>query len=243
MVYLQIKDIFEKEIGRDISGVVKTGKLDEETIYTELDEYVVTNELLKHFSEFFHNYSRGILNPTDEIGVWISGFFGSGKSHFLKILSYILDSNLVVKGRKPIDFFKEDQKIQDAIVIGDMENSTKVSTDVILFNIDAKSSSQSSSDKDDILNVFNKVFNEMRGYCGEIAFLAQLEKRLDENGQYETFKEVFKRINGNSWEEERDEFYFIQDDVVDSLVEIGFQSREKADRWAERIEEEFDLTK
>ena len=108
---MQIKDMFEKDIQRDIKGVIKVGQNDEENIYQELDEYVVTNELLKHFTKFFSNYSKGIMNPTDDIGVWISGFFGSGKSHFLKILSYILDSNLEVKGRKPIDFFKEDEKI------------------------------------------------------------------------------------------------------------------------------------
>lgn len=239
---MQIKEMFEKDIERPVRGVVKVGQMDEDTIYNELDEYVVTKELYKHFSEFFQNYSRGILNPTDEIGVWISGFFGSGKSHFLKILSYILDSSLVVKGRRPIDFFKEDNKIQDSIVIGDMETSTNISTDVILFNIDSKSSSQSNSNKDDILNVFNKVFNEMRGYCGELPFLAQLEKRLYEKGQFENFKETFKRINGNSWEDERDEYYFIQDEIIDSLVEIDFMTDEQANRWADNAEDNFDLS-
>ena len=175
---MQIKDMFEKDISRDIKGVIKVGQNNEENIYQELDEYVVTNELLKHFTKFFSNYSKGIQSPTDDIGVWISGFFGSGKSHFLKILSYILDSNLEVHGRRPIDFFKEDGKITNPMVIGDMEAATNVSSDVILFNIDSKSSSQSNSDKDDILNVFIKVFNEMRGYCGGMPFLANFEKKI-----------------------------------------------------------------
>ena len=241
-VNLQIKDMFEKDIERDIKGVVKVGQKDEDTIYNELDEYVVTNELFKHFSEFFRNYNNGILNPTDDMGVWISGFFGSGKSHFLKILSYILDSSLTVKGRKPMDFFKEDNKIKDPMVIADMENATSVSTDVILFNIDSKSSSQSSSNKDDILSVFNKVFNEMRGYSPQYPFLANLEKELDEEGQFEKFKEAFLNINGKPWEEVRGKYYFIQDDIIDSLVEIGFMSIEEANRWADNAEEHFDLS-
>ena len=61
-----------------LSKLVKKMK----SIYQELDEYVVTDELQKHFREFFHVYSKGITTPTDDIGVWISGFFGSGKSHF-----------------------------------------------------------------------------------------------------------------------------------------------------------------
>ena len=127
--------MFEKDIERDIQGVIKVDQ--KENIYQELDEYVVTKELLKHFTDFFSSYSEALFNPTDDIGVWISGFFGSGKSHFLKILSYILDSNLTVKGRKPIDFFDEDKKITDAKVIADMKSATSVDTDVILFNIDS----------------------------------------------------------------------------------------------------------
>ena len=46
---MQIKDMFEKKIDRDIKGVIKVGQSDEENVYQELDEYVVTKELLKHF--------------------------------------------------------------------------------------------------------------------------------------------------------------------------------------------------
>ena len=82
---MQIKEMFEKQIDRDIKGVIKVGQSDEENVYQELDEYVVTKELLKHFRDFFDNYEKGINNNTDKMGVWISGFFGSGKSHFLSV--------------------------------------------------------------------------------------------------------------------------------------------------------------
>ncbi|MCI6582544.1 MAG: hypothetical protein MSH15_11290, partial [Oscillospiraceae bacterium] len=86
-----IKDIFEKKIDRDIRGVIKvdkgTGTTENEVSEREalekqeLEEYVVTNELQKHFASFFYNYKKGITDNTDKMGVWISGFFGSGKSH------------------------------------------------------------------------------------------------------------------------------------------------------------------
>ena len=69
---MQIKNMFEKDIDRDIKGVIKVGQNDDENIYQELDEYVVTNELLKHFTKFFSSYNKGIQSPTDDIGVWIS---------------------------------------------------------------------------------------------------------------------------------------------------------------------------
>ena len=62
---MQIKDMFEKKIDRDIKGVIKVGQSDEENVYQELDEYVVTKELLKHFRDFFDNYEKGINGSTD----------------------------------------------------------------------------------------------------------------------------------------------------------------------------------
>ena len=185
---MKIEGMFKKDINRKIRGVI-TPEKNEELIYQELDEYVVTNELLKHFTKFYSVYAEGIMSETVDMGVWISGFFGSGKSHFLKILSYLLDSNLEVKGKKPLDFFKEDGKIQDPIVIGNMESAANVDTDVILFNIDSKSGVSSSSDKDSILKIFVNVFNGARGYCDDKPFLAQLEKDLDAEGKYEEFKD------------------------------------------------------
>jgi hypothetical protein len=87
-----IKDIFYKDIERSINGVVKADQNDDSTVYVELDEYVVTKELDQHFREFFEVFSTSLNDKSleDKIGVWISGFFGSGKSHFLKILSYLL---------------------------------------------------------------------------------------------------------------------------------------------------------
>ena len=109
---MQIKNMFEKKIDRDIKGVIKVGQSDEENVYQELDEYVVTKELLKHFRDFFDNYEKGINGYTDKMGVWISGFFGSGKSHFLKILSYLL-KNSVVEGKRAIAYFTDGKKIED----------------------------------------------------------------------------------------------------------------------------------
>ena len=143
---MQIKEMFEKQIDRDIKGVIKVGQSDEENVYQELDEYVVTKELLKHFRDFFDNYEKGINNNTDKMGVWISGFFGSGKSHFLKILSYLL-KNSVVEGKRAIEYFTDGKKIDDPMLIAKMTNSGTISSDVMLFNIDSKGSAKVGSGK------------------------------------------------------------------------------------------------
>ena len=155
-----IQEIFQKDIARDIKGVIKVEQKQEDNIYQELDEYVVTKELQRHFNIFYSAYNKSLTSEIDEMGVWISGFFGSGKSHFLKILSYLLE-NRTVNNKKAIDYFIDDKKIIDPMVLADMKLAASVPTDVILFNIDSKSEMAGKQTKDAIISVFLKVFNEM----------------------------------------------------------------------------------
>ena len=92
---MQLQCIYKSDINRPINGVIKVAQSDEKSIEQELREYIITRELRKHFDAFFNNYEKSLSTPTDKIGVWISGFFGSGKSHFLKILSYLLSNDTV----------------------------------------------------------------------------------------------------------------------------------------------------
>ena len=228
-----IKNMFSKPIDRDIKGVIKVGQDDDANIKQELEEYVVTRELQKHFSDFFASYKRGITGNTDKMGVWISGFFGSGKSHFLKILSYLLE-NKEVGGKKAIDYFLDDNKISDQMVLADMKLAGTIPTDVVLFNIDSKSEVNGKQSKVAIVSVLQNVFNEMQGFSGSNPFLADLERKLTEEGKYDLFKEKFEDSFGSVWEESRSDFDFIQDDVVEILDEVDFMSVEAGRNWCEK---------
>ena len=111
---MQIKNVFSKDLFRQINGVVKVNELDPGTVSQELEEYIVTRELDQHFRKFFSVYgsSLGGANQTADagnVGVWISGFFGSGKSHFLKILHYLLGNVPVITNgetKRASDFFR-----------------------------------------------------------------------------------------------------------------------------------------
>lgn len=83
---------------RAIEGVIKAD--DEASLIVELDEYVLTNEVAKRLDNFLDAYT----NYTVANGVWISGFFGSGKSHLLKLLALVLESRSV-DGRNAADIF------------------------------------------------------------------------------------------------------------------------------------------
>ena len=238
---MKIKDMFAKKIDREIQGVIIVGQGEDANVSQELEEYVVTRELQKHFADFYSAYKKGIVGTTPKMGVWISGFFGSGKSHFLKILSYLLE-NRQVGDRKAMDYFVEDKKIVDPMVLADMKLAADTPTDVILFNIDSKSETNGKHNKDAIVNVFLKVFNQMQGFCGSIPHVADLERRLSEEGRYDEFKAAFEEEYGDPWEESRQDFDFIQDSVVDALVSMDFMSEAAARNWCEKAVEPYTIS-
>jgi predicted ATPase len=84
---MQLHSIFAKPVDRPIEGVIKAD--DDTSLRTEVDEYVLTNEIEKRLERFFDAYN----DYQGANGVWISGFFGCGKSHLLKMLALLLGCN------------------------------------------------------------------------------------------------------------------------------------------------------
>lgn len=241
---MNIEQIFSKQLTRDINGVVKAEQVDNESVFVELDEYVITKELDRHFRSFFETYVPAIKNRNpavaNKIGVWVSGFFGSGKSHFIKTLSYLLENRVVEKRgetRHAIDFFKD--KINDAMLFGDIHSAVSRPTDVILFNIDSRANSDDRENA--ILKVFLKVFNERIGYCADFPHIAHMERELDKRNQYQAFKDKFAELTDSSWEAQRDAYDFYRDELAESLASASNQTLESTRQWVEQLESNFPL--
>lgn len=240
---MKVNDLFLKDIHRNIEGVITASQASDEQVYQELDEYVVTKELQGHFKTFFDAYKRGIVGDTSKMGVWIQGFFGSGKSHFLKILSYILE-NKEINGKTALDFFTEGdettRKIKDDITLADMRLATDIKTNVILFNIESKHQT-GIEEKNSLVNVFLKVFNDSLGYS-TIPQLADLERNLDKQGKFNNFKNVFLDIYGTSWESSRHEIDFLEDEVIEALVKADYFSESAARNWFVKYETDYKIS-
>jgi len=223
---MKIQSMFQKDINRDINGVIKVAQDDEFSLQQELGEYIITKELRRHFNTFFDNYSKAIDHPTDKIGVWISGFFGSGKSHFLKILSYLL-SNKEVGGKKAVDFFKD--KFDDPMMYATVVRCTNIPTESILFNIDIEG--PINKDKTAVLRVFAKVFYNHLGFYGEDLKIAKLEQHINKQGKTVAFRKVFEEVNGASWIDSRASYAFFEDDIVSVLQSVLGMSETAARNW------------
>lgn len=243
---MKIKDLFLKPIDRPINGVIKADQMDAASVWQELEEYVVTKQISDYLGKFFDAYLAAMDNPkdtaiTERMGVWVSGFFGSGKSHFIKILSYLLENleaqNPSTEEKRTANQFFDQQKIKDIMLMGDIQRATKGTADVILFNIDAKADNK--SERDAILQVFVRVFNEKLGFSGDAPHIAEMERYLVSKGAYDIFKSAFKKSNGSPWEKERDAVDFLRDDIVAALAESLKMTPESAGSWFDNARDDY----
>ena len=223
---MRIQEMFVDDINRKINGVIKVDQEDNST-EQELNEYVITRELKKHFITFFNYYDDAFDVPTSDIGVWISGFFGSGKSHFLKMLSYILE-NRTINGIPTVERFRK-KFADDPATFMLIDKATKAPTETILFNIDIEGFSN--KDNTAVLKVFAKMFYNHLGFLGEDLKVAKLEQFVAKQGKTEEFRRVFEEKNGAPWVETRESFGFFEDDVVETLEEVLGMSETAARNW------------
>src|SRR3954454_15964833 len=87
-----IRSLFASDVNRNIEEVIKVDQRDEEIIRQEISEYVVTDSILRHYNAILGRYWETPNQPHEGIGVWISGFYGSGKSSFAKLLGYAIQN-------------------------------------------------------------------------------------------------------------------------------------------------------
>ena len=195
---MEFKEMYAKPIDRAIDPVVKAGS--EEHLANELEEYVVTPEIQGHLLRFFDEYND--VDATGN-GAWISGFFGSGKSHMLKILAVLLEDR-TVEGTRAFDYIlpkvKDNPSLHSAMEVA----REKHSSESILFNIDSVAPNQGRTEAGALLAAFIKSFNAHLGYFdGDQQHIAKLEYDLDKEGHLEAFKQQVQAMCGKPWKDVR----------------------------------------
>ena len=241
---MKIQELFERDIHRPINGVVKADQLDASSVWQELDEFVVTRELTRHINDLVAVLLSTIeseANAADKNGIWVSGFFGCGKSHFIKVLSYLLENKeheYDGQRRRAVEFFAD--KLDDPMLFADLKKVAAATTNTILFNIDSKA--DHSAGRVALLQVFLKVLNEKQGYSGDHPHIAHMERHLDEKGHLAAFHAAFERSSGEPWLAERDAWEFHRDEVITALKEALGQSEASVEKWVDGGADHFSLT-
>jgi hypothetical protein len=221
---MKIKDLFKRDIGRSIETVIKAD--DREHVFQEVNEYVVTQEIARKIRDFFSEY----INYETANGVWISGFFGSGKSHLLKILSYVLE-NKEYDGMKLGEVFAK-KIVDDEMLKADVLAASRIPSESVLFNIDQQAQITTKQEDDAVLNVFYKVFYDQMGYYGTQPHIARFEWWIDREGVYSDFRQHFEELLGEPWIAARRKYFDpkVKNAVAKSLAAVFNNASEKYEK-------------
>lgn len=210
---MKLNGIFKSPVSRPIEGVIKAD--DEASLFNELSEYVLTDEVAKRLEHFLDAYT----DYHHANGVWVSGFFGSGKSHLLKMLALLLE-NRQVDGSTALDIFLPKIKDDDELLRAQLKKAVAIPSKSILFNIDQKADIISKTQVDALLSVFVKVFNEMCGYYGKQGYIAQFERDLDSRELFQPFKEAYQSIANKPWERGREQALLETGNIAKAYAQI-----------------------
>jgi hypothetical protein len=231
---MQLNQIFQKPVDRPIEGVIKAD--DEAGLKTEFEEYVLTNEASKRIEAFLEAYN----NYQGANGAWVSGFFGSGKSHILKIMAFLLE-NRIIENTPALDLFLP--KCSDnALLTGSLKKAVSIPSKSILFNIDQKADVISKTQIDALLAVFVKVFDEMCGYYGHQGYIAKFERDLDKRGLFGAFQSAYLQISGITWTSGREQALLESDHIADTYAQITGSPRESAANILDKYRQEYKVS-
>ncbi|RXP53134.1 BREX system P-loop protein BrxC [Lutibacter sp. HS1-25] len=199
-----LKEIYDRDIYREINPAVVVSNKNKETIEAEIKEYVFTDELIE---KLFYIVDTVLNKRSGKSGIWINGYYGSGKSHFIKYVHYLLDAETsesafeaFEKAVSKYDTMKAGSI--DAITISNLKllkkRVTAANCDNIMFNVEDETDDGS---QERLTRIFLNMFNKFRGYNpNDIPLAILLEKQLDHKGQFEAFKKQIKEELGFNWE-------------------------------------------
>ncbi len=186
---MQIRELLARDLSQRIAEVIQVDQADARSVHTELSEYVVTRRIREEYRGLLRAMADAPADPDEGVGVWISGFFGSGKSSFAKNLGYVL-ANREVLGERAADIFKrqvDDSQI-DALI--DSINA-RIPTDVIMFDVQ-KDRSQAGHGGLSISPFVYRVLLRELGYAEDVD-LAELEISLEGDEKLGDFMDRYNR--------------------------------------------------
>jgi hypothetical protein len=233
-----IKELLAREVDRNIEEVIKVDQDDAAIIRGELEEYVITNSILGHYIDILERYDQTPANPHEGIGVWVSGFFGSGKSSFAKNLGLAL-ANRDILGTPAASIFASRRSDSAKLQVLLKQITERIPTDAVIFDVSTdrgiKTANQSMTE------IMHRCFVRYLGYAGHID-IAQLEIDLESEGRLDEFKARFLSVFEKQWDTEKAKVSFALNQASRVMHELEPATYSAADSWVKGAQHRADIT-
>lgn len=240
---MKIREIFLKDPTKEFEKVIKINELAPEILGRELDDYVITEEIKGYLSRILDEFIESRRSKPQWVCAWISGYFGSGKSHFLKALAAIL-GNLPVKifGHQDeiqaLDYFADKWGFSNFAAILKKEFLVKP----VVINLLQVRGLSSGFDSFSYLIYLELMVSQ--GFS-RTPWIAEIERYLKQEGLYKSFLKAFQKVSGKPWEEQRQWPLAVREPMAQALAMIDpkrWPSVELARSAIEDQKKDFNLT-
>src|SRR4051794_16633855 len=232
-----IKDLFATDIERNIEEVIKVDQTDEQLVREELAEYVATDSIRSHFRTILERYAETPNKPHEGIGVWVSGFFGSGKSSFAKYLGLALE-NRDLAGDGAADLLAP--QIGDNTVTVLLKSIAEhIPTHAVIFDVSVDRGIRSGNQT--ITEIMYRLFLQSLGYARDLD-LSELEITLEQQGRLDEFKTKNADAYEMDWDAEKGLIAIAMQQASRVMHELDPQTFFTPDSWRDSVKNRADIT-
>jgi len=232
-----IKELFALDIERPIEEVIKVDQNDAQIVHDEISEYIVTDSILGHYKTILRKYWETKNKPHEGIGIWVSGFFGSGKSSFAKMLGIALENRQVL-GESAADLFgKRTGDNESQVLLNQI--TEHIPTDAVIFDVSTDRGIKSGNQS--ITEIMYKLFLKHLGYAEDLD-LAELEISLDEAEELDRFKEAYEAKHKKPWDKDKNKISFALVKASVVMHELDPSTYTEPDSWVQAAKDKADIT-
>ena len=232
-----IKDLFANDISRRIEEVIKVDQADEQIIRDEFAEYVVTDSIRGHLTEVLESYWETPKKPHEGVAIWVSGFFGSGKSSFAKYLGLGLQNRMIggVGAAKLLA-----KRIGDAKAEVLLSNiAEQIPTEAVIFDVSTDRGIRTGNQS--ITEIMYRLFLQSLGYARDLD-LSELEITLEEAGRLAAFKAKYHETFNKDWDVGKGLIAIAVQQASRVMHELDPATYPTADSWREAAMKRADIT-
>jgi hypothetical protein len=232
-----IKTLFANDIHRRIEEVIKVDQTSDDILREEINEYVVTDAIRSHYTDIFDAFRETPNKPHEGVAIWVSGFFGSGKSSFAKMLGLAIE-NRPVAGIPAGDRFAQragDNKLQVLL----KAINEKIPTHAVIFDVSTDRGIRSGNQS--LTEIMYGLFLQSLGYAKDLD-LSELEIALEEKGQLEGFEAEYRRLFYKEWSIEKGKIAFALSEASRVLHSLEPETYSMADSWVKAVKNKADIS-